>query len=227
MWNQDDFGNEMAVVRGLQSFLHNVIAAASSAAGEFRIVEMDKETGVLVDGKRKGSKKLADAEAIRDFLPSEKSNYDSAFPDGFEKGAKRVSDLFGKKLVLAGVGGGVPKVKSGTELLDVEIDKPLGVWRTAAMIASEVEADVFAILTDMKPFFENPNGSDVCSMMELNVRDVRSFINDRSLGVLTDRFLAAVHYLDFYPKGLVLMSDLHDLPKIARGDFCSTVLVNR
>jgi len=134
--------------------------------------------------------------------PSGKAFYREQVPSPEPQGVVDVDSikrmLEDEKIVICGGGGGVPVVSDGGEFKEVEgkmvIDKDL----TAAIIADEISAGVFVILTKVDGYYEGYGSLNERLVPEMTVVEAmqRAKADENGAGSMSPKILAAANFVN-------------------------------
>ncbi len=129
-------------------------------------------------------------------------------------------------LLVAGGGGGIPVIQDeagNIHGVEAVIDKDL----TSAMIASEIEADVLALVTGVESVFINFGTPDQAPLREANVEQVRQHIADGQfpVGSMLPKVNAAIKFLEAAKSrsAKVIITDLFNVPDALAGKTGTTI----
>ena len=99
-------------------------------------------------------------------------------------------------IVIAAGGGGVPVFRNNNRLfgIDAVIDKDLA----SALLAKEIEADSFYILTDVPKVYLNFGKPDQEAIDKINVNEIRKYYNNGefSSGSMGPKISAAINFIE-------------------------------
>ncbi len=132
------------------------------------------------------------------------------------------------ELLVAGGGGGIPVIvneKGERHGIDAVIDKDF----TSAIIATEVEADVFVLVTGVEAVFVNYGKPDQKALRRVNVAEIEKHIMDRQFppGSMLPKIEAAVQYLKARndPNARAVIADLDQVPTALSGETGTTIVL--
>ncbi|MGH2684104.1 MAG: carbamate kinase, partial [Actinomycetota bacterium] len=119
-------------------------------------------------------------------------------------------------IVIGGGGGGVPVIEEGPRLVGVEavVDKDLA----GAILARDVEAEVFLICTDVEGVYEAYGSPEQRVLDRLPLADARRMVEDGTLpaGSMGPKVQAAIEFLEHGGRTAIICS-LDDAPEALQG----------
>lgn len=130
------------------------------------------------------------------------------------------------ELLIAGGGGGIPVIvneKGERHGIEAVIDKDL----TSAIIATEVEADVFVLVTGVESVYVNFGKPDQRALRQVSISEIERHIMDRQFppGSMLPKIEAAVQFLKARndPNARAVIADLDKTPAALAGETGTTI----
>jgi carbamate kinase len=110
---------------------------------------------------------------------------------------KIIRELAGMgNIVIAAGGGGVPVFRNNNKLygIDAVIDKDLA----SALLAKEIKADSFYILTDVPKVYLNFGKPDQQAIDRITVNEIKEYLNDGEFasGSMRPKIMAAINFIE-------------------------------
>lgn len=120
-------------------------------------------------------------------------------------------------IVVAGGGGGVPVLKKGDDIVGVPavIDKD----KTASLIASELNADKFVILTAVSKVAINYNTPNQKNLNKISVTEIKEYCKQGQFapGSMLPKVEACIDFLKINPNGEALIASLDEADRAIEG----------
>lgn len=139
-----------------------------------------------------------------------------------------IKDAVKRVVVIACGGGGIPVIKGGKGPglfgVDAVIDKDL----TAQKLAGIVNADIFAILTNVDRVYLNYRGKDHTGLKSMDLSDARKYLKKGHFppGSMGPKITAAIRFLEKNRKGKVIITRFQDLDEALKGR-AGTIITSR